>query len=315
MVMTMYAERQTIDEWQRVAEENAVARRIATAKFKLGDLGQRGGVGLRALYISGPPGVGKTHSIVDQERVWRSRGQEPLRFRPQNARELLDYFAEARGTRPLVMEEADIIFRSKPMFEILKQATDAATPDIITRIEKIDGVKVAVDINLNVPIVVSTNMDLLNDAGWDRSLLPDKDALLNRSRPVVIPSDVRALWEWSIYLGLCSNLTRSVAIRNPSGGKPLEQANPLGVQAKAMDWFTDNLNRLAVVSPRTLRHVAQFMGRAHHGDMPATVLAEELDGLMGPQNEVATTVPPKADWAMLLKNMPKGAADRRKAVV
>ena len=129
--------RQTAEDWQRVAEENIIARQINTVKFKLGDLGYRGGVGLRALYISGPPGVGKTHSIVDQERIWRSRGMEPLRFRPQSAQELMNYFAAAAGRRPLIMEEADIIFRSKPMFEILKQATDPLTPDIHTRIEAV----------------------------------------------------------------------------------------------------------------------------------------------------------------------------------
>ncbi len=185
--------RRTVTKWLEVAGQNVIARRMAAAKFKLADLGQRGGVGLRAVYISGPPGVGKTHSIVEQEKVWRSSGLEPLRFRPQNVRDLIDYFAAAQGRRPLIMEEADIIFRSKPMFEILKQATDPLTPDTFHRIEKIEGEKVEVAINLNVPIVVSTNMDLTNDAGWDKDLLADRDALFNRSRPVIVPDDTIAL--------------------------------------------------------------------------------------------------------------------------
>lgn len=295
----------TVTEWQQAANDNIIARRIATARFKLNDLGNRGGIGLRALYLSGPPGVGKTHSIVEQETIWRARGMEPLRFRPQSARELLDYFAAAEGRRPLIMEEADIIFRSKPMFEILKQATDPLTPDILYRIEKIDGEKVPVAINLNVPIVVSTNMDLCGDTGWDKDLLADRDALFNRSRPVVLPSDPLALWEWSIYLALTSHLTKTIAVRNPAGGKPFEQANPLMVQAEAMDWFTDNLNSLAIISPRTLKQAAQFMGRAYRGDMPPLILREELAGLLSRERKNPVSIPEKADWAALLRSMPK----------
>lgn len=307
--------RRTVTKWLEVAGQNVIARRMAAAKFKLADLGQRGGVGLRAVYISGPPGVGKTHSIVEQEKVWRSSGLEPLRFRPQNVRDLIDYFAAAQGRRPLIMEEADIIFRSKPMFEILKQATDPLTPDTFHRIEKIEGEKVEVAINLNVPIVVSTNMDLTNDAGWDKDLLADRDALFNRSRPVIVPDDTIALWEWSVYLALTSHLTMNVTLRNPRGGKPIEQANPLTVQAQALDWFTANVNQLAVISPRTLKHVAHFMGRAHRGDMPQSILHEELAGLLGPERSEPVPIPGKADWAMLLRLMPKNgdAAPRAQA--
>lgn len=303
--------RQTVADWRDVATDNIVARRIAAARYKLGDLGHHGGVGLRALYISGPPGIGKTHSIVEQERVWRAQGLEPLRFRPATARELLDYFAEARGSRPLIMEEADIIFRSKPMFELLKQATDPVTPDIITRLVKVDGKKIAVKIGLNVPIVVTTNLDLMGEEGWDKNLLADRDALFNRSRPVAIPNDPLALWEWSIYLALCSHLTRDVTVRNPTGGKPLMQANSLSVQAQAMDWFTANIDRLAVISPRTLKQAAQFMGRANRGDMPPAVLAEELAGLLGPAREKQFDIPQNADWSMLLKAMPKHSSEPR----
>lgn len=303
-----YSARRTVEDWRKVADENIVARRMASAQYKLGDLGGHGGVGLRAVYLSGPPGVGKTHSIVEQEAKWAAAGTQALRFRPQAARELLDYFKAADGRRPLIMEEADIIFRSKPMFEILKQATDPATPDIFYRLEKVDGEKKAVPINLNVPIVVSTNMDLCSDTGWDKSLLPDRDALFNRSRPVIIPDNPIALWEWSIYLALTSHLTRDFVVRNKQGGKPLSQANSLAVQAQAMDWFTDNLSRLAVISPRTLKHVAQCMGRARYGDMPPSVLAEELDGHLGEKRANAVQTPAKADWAALLRMMPKQAA-------
>ncbi len=305
--------RQSIEDWQQVAKHNIVARRVATARFKLGDLGNRGGIGLRALYLAGPPGVGKTHSIVEQESAWRAKGLEPIRFRPQTARELLDYFMEARGSRPMIMEEADIIFRSKAMFEILKQATDPLTPDALTRIVKIDGEKVAIDINLNVPIVVTTNMDLLSDKGWSSALLGDRDALFNRSRPIVIPDDALALWEWSIYLALCSDLTKTIFVRNPTGGKSLEQSNPLSVQAAAMDWFTTHVNQLAVISPRTLKQVSQIFGRAHRRDMPEEIFSEELSGLLGPEREQSIPVPEMADWAALLKAMPKQHDEQRRS--
>lgn len=298
-------ERRTVADWRKVADENVVARRMASAQFKLADLGTRGGVGLRAVYLCGPPGVGKTYSIVDQERRWASDGIEPLRLRPGNVRELLDHFQAAGGRRPLIMEEADIIFRSKAMFEVLKQATDPLTPDTLYRMGKVEGEQAQVAINLNVPIVVSTNMDLGSDAGWDKKLLADRDALFNRSRPVVIPDDPFSLWEWSIYLALTSHLTRDFVIRNPSGGSPITQANSLAIQTQAMEWFTKNLNRLRVISPRTLKQVAQCMGRASRGDMSAAILAEELDGQLGATRPGPLPAPANADWSALLRAVPK----------
>lgn len=207
-----------LQRWVDVPNTNPIARRMAAAEFKLGDLGSSGGVGLRAVYLCGPPGIGKTHQIIAQEQRWRLRGIEPLRIRPANVHNLIDHFAEAKGRCPLIMEEADIIFRSKPMFEVLKQATDPLTPDYLYRMVKIEKEKVQVPINLNVPIIVSTNMDLTSDEGWDKALLPDRDALFNRSWPVVFPDDPFALWEWSVYLALSTYLTIGVSIRNPHGG-------------------------------------------------------------------------------------------------
>lgn len=306
--------RRELKRWQEVGTSNIVALRMELARFKLEDLGNHGGVGDRACYISGPPGVGKTHSVVEQERNWLARGITPLRFRPRNVHELLDYFAAARGQRPLIMEEADIIFRSKPMFEILKQATDPLTPDVFYLLRKVKGEpeKIEVPISLNVPIVVTTNMDLLGQTGWDQELLADRDALFNRFQPIVIPDDPLALWEWSVYLALSSHLTMRVSLRNPGGGKPREEHNPLSVQAAALDWFTDNLNHLEVISPRTLKKVAQAMGRAHRGDMPVSVLDQELAGLCGPER-VGNTVPAKSDWSELLVSMPKTATPMKKA--
>ena len=297
--------RLTVRRWQLVATENPVAQKMAMAKFKLTDLGVNGGVGQRAVYLCGPPGIGKTHSIVEQEAVWRARGIQPLRFRPSNVRELVDYFEESAGRRPLIMEEADVIFRSKPMFEILKQATDPLTPDIFFKMSKIGKEKVAVPINLNVPIVVSTNMDLMGESGWRQELLADRDALFNRSAPISIEHDPVALWEWSVYLALTSHLTMGVTTRNPTGGRPIEQSNPLSVQAEAIDWFTDHVNELSVISPRTLKQVAQIMGRAHRGDMPKALREQELGSLLSERSTDPILIPAKADWGLLLKTMPK----------
>lgn len=299
-------DRLTAQCWERVAVENPVARQMALARFALGDLGPRG-VGLRAVYICGPAGVGKTHSIACQEAAWRSRGLSPIRFRPSNIHELLDQFENANGRHPLIMEEADIIFRSKPMFEILKQATDPETPDFIHRMKRVSkSEKASVAVSLNVPVVVSTNMDLTGDTGWRKELLADRDALFNRSQPVVVPDDPEALWEWSVYLALTSNLTLQATIRNPNGGNAIVQSNPLEVQARAIDWFTDNLNRLTVISPRTLKAIAQTMGRAHRGDLPDIIRDQQLAALLLPKERAnAIPIPAKADWGAILKAMPK----------
>jgi len=278
---------------------------MAAAEFKLGDLGSSGGVGLRAVYLCGPPGIGKTHQIIAQEQRWRLRGIEPLRIRPANVHNLIDHFAEAKGRCPLIMEEADIIFRSKPMFEVLKQATDPLTPDYLYRMVKIEKEKVQVPINLNVPIIVSTNMDLTSDEGWDKALLPDRDALFNRSWPVVFPDDPFALWEWSVYLALSTYLTIGVSIRNPQGGVPIRQDNSLVVQANAISWFTENLNRLAVISPRTLRFIAQCMGRVVREDMPKSIMEDELEALLLPERSARIEVPQQENWIGLLRYFPK----------
>lgn len=295
-------------KWLDVPNTNPIARRMKAAEFKLGDLGSAGGVGLRAAYLCGPPGIGKTHQIIAQENSWRRQGIEPIRVRPSNVRDLIDHFAAADGRSPIVMEEADIIFRSKPMFEVLKQATDPLTPDYLYRIEVIDKEKVQVAVNLNVPIIVSTNMDLTSDEGWDKDLIPDRDALFNRSWPVVFPDDPIALWEWSVYLALTTYLTKGVMLRHPNGGPPISQENPLAVQAQAIEWFTENLNRLAVISPRTLKFVAQCMGRAHFGDMPVAIMKDELDGLLLPKLDAPFGPSHNEDWCSLLLHLPKQPA-------
>jgi hypothetical protein len=308
--------RRTVRQWMQVPAGNAIAEQLALAKFKLGDLGNRGGVGLRALYLCGPQGVGKTHSIVEQEAIWRKAGLNPVRFRPRTVHELLDQFRDARGVGPLVMEEADIIFRSKPMFEILKQATDPKTPDTFWRTEMVDKKKENVAINLNVPIIVSTNMDLWDTNLWDAKLVNDRDALFERSSPVVVPRDPYLLWEWSVYLALSSHLTRDVHVRSRNSGKPHLLANPLEVQHAAITWFTTNAASLLSISPRTLKKIAEIFGRRHRDDMPAAIAATELSSLMTEPREMAQ--PTNANWAELLFKMPKVAAptpnrSRRKA--
>ncbi|MBX7459842.1 hypothetical protein [Qipengyuania huizhouensis] len=298
--------RKTVAQWRKVLLENPIARQIGLVRFKLADVGQVGGVGLRALYICGPQGVGKTHSIVEQEAVWRSRKLRPIRCRPRNVHELVDQFKEAKGLGPLIMEEADIIFRSKPMFEILKQATDPKTPDIFSRMEKTKEGKVRVDINLNVPIVVSTNMDLWDDTQWDKTLMNDRDALFERSAPIVLMRDPFMLWEWSVYLALASHLTRDVCVRNPSGGRPLLLSNSLIVQSEAISWFTDNARALKSISPRTLKKVSEIFGRRQRGDMPDEIATIELQALLGEAR--AMPQPTNADWAKLLQEMPKASS-------
>lgn len=308
---TKTKERNTVAEWRKVPLENPIARQIELVRFKLADVGQAGGVGLRALYICGPQGVGKTHSIVEQEAVWRSRKLLPIRCRPRNVHELVDQFKEAKGLGPLVMEEADIIFRSKPMFEILKQATDPKTPDVFHRMEKTSEGKRRVAINLNVPIVVSTNMDLWDDTLWDKALVNDRDALFERSAPIVLMRDPFMLWEWSVYLALVSHLTRDVSVRNPNGGRPLTQSNSLSVQDEAIRWFTDNASALKSISPRTLKKVSDIIGRRKRGDMPDEIANIELRGLLGESR--AMSQPENADWAKLLKEMPKTTARQHKS--
>tara|TARA_R110002124_G_C8972546_1_gene515300 strand:- start:10995 stop:11993 length:999 start_codon:yes stop_codon:yes gene_type:complete len=297
--------RKSATSWEKVPIENPIARRMNAAKFRLNDLGDRGGIGTRAAYLCGPPGVGKTYNIVQQEKYWKENGIDTIRFRPRNVHDLLDHFKMACGKSPLVMEEADVIFRSRPMFEILKQATDPETPDKFHRFEKVKTTKVSVYISLNVPIIVSTNMDLLKDDGWDKNLLPDRDALFERAMPISVPNDPFFLWEWSVYLALTSRLTEPVTIRNPNGGMPIKANNSLAVQAAAIDWFTDHVPSLISISPRILKKVAALFGRIHRGDMPQHIADDELSGLVGKKRDMPA--PKKADWITLLTSVPKSS--------
>jgi hypothetical protein len=136
-------------------------------------------------------------------------------------------------------------------------------------------------------------------------LVADRDALFNRSQPVVFDADPEELWEWAVYLALTSNLTAPVTLRGKGGGAPRKEWNSLDVQSRALDWFTDNAPRLDVIGPRTLGQITQIMGRSHRGDMPSEMAEEELASLLLPTSRTGMRALQKSDWAALLRAMPK----------
>jgi DNA polymerase III delta prime subunit len=228
--------RETYDDWVKVPKTNAVALKMKLARETCETVA-RGG--LPVAYLSGPPGIGKTQAVRD------AVGERHVRSNPTNYRDLLAAFAQADAQGvPLWLDEADVIFRTDRMLNVLKVATGA-------RRERVYNGQ-----RLDVPLFVTTNQSLdAREIGgwWDKGLLPHATALFNRSHPVVITGDALELWEYSVYV---AQTTRMLA--NDEDGDGI----PLGVRNDALDWFTYNVHRLDVVAPRTLAKACDLMARS-----------------------------------------------------
>lgn len=256
--MSTLTDRTSLEDWQAVAADNPIACDLNRATSWVEQVCQ----GSRTVaYICGAAGVGKTHAIGRGLQIAKSRGLEPVYCNPATYREMVEAYAEAGGKRPVVFEEADQIFGTERMLNILKIATDEAGPRVYGQ----NGKK---PVKLDAPTLVATNQNLNDDALFAPKLRTHIHAVRSRNVPLVISTEPLLLWEYSCYLAIAKDL-----IRHNNRGQGIS----VHIQNMALEWFTQNLWRLDEVSPRRLRGIALGIDRYW----------ERAQGAWGPGGEAA----------------------------
>ena len=266
-------DRMKFADWMTVPDQNAVA-----AGFRLA----RECVGLvvaghwPVAWLSGPGGIGKTVVTKNAIAEWKAKSLEPVFANPANARELLAALKTAKGKRPVIMEEADTIFRSDKCLNILKIATDRRGTGIY------DGIRVT------APLIIATNAPLHDLTVWDKKLRPHIEALFNRVSPVTISFDRRENWEYACYLGLSTDMLRWT---------PKGQTISAVTTVRALSWFTENMNDIELLSARTLCNVAEWMTI-----LSPDALESRLKSVCRPANSNRLPIP-FIDWQTVVAEM------------
>ncbi len=234
--------RMSLQEWEAVKTENPVAQDLSRAALWAEQVCQRS---RSVAYICGAAGVGKTYAVDQGLQTAKRRGVRPVYCNPASYRDMVDAYAEADGKRPVVFEEADQVFGTERMLNVLKLATDESGPRVYGR----NGKR---PVRLDAPTLLTSNRDLNEDAHFAPKLRPHVQALRSRSVPLVISADPLPLWEYACYLAITKGL-----IRQNSGGQGIS----VRIQDAALAWFTEHLWRLDEVSPRRLREIARSIDR------------------------------------------------------
>lgn len=259
--------------WMTVPDENAVAAGFREARESVG-LVVAGD--WPVAWLSGPGGIGKTVITKTAIKTWQEKGLEPVFANPANARELLGAMKTAKGRRPIIMEEADTIFRSDKCLNILKIATDRKGTGVY------DGVRVT------APLIIATNAPLHDLTQWDKKLRPHIEALFNRVPPVTISFDRHANWQYACYLALSTDM-----LRWTPKGRTISAATT----ARALSWFTAHLNEIELLSARTLCNVAEWMTI-----LSPDALESKLNSICRPT--VGNLLPiPIIDWRSVVAEM------------
>lgn len=230
----------TYDDWADVTLSNPVASQMKMAQ-EMTQAVVSGG--LQIAYLSGPPGVGK--NIAVRRALKGMSAPEPVKANPTNYRDLLTSIQMARQRSAILwMDEADVIFRSERMINLIKTATGRKEDRHYNRV------------SVDVPMIVSTNASLDQSQiknWWKSDLVHHAEALFNRSPPVVIPNDQTYLWEYSVNLAVTTSMLWS-----DDDGDGICMSH----RQEAVNWFTENVYRLDVVSPRTLYEAANLLNRS-----------------------------------------------------
>lgn len=244
-------------------------------------------------WISGPGGCGKTHGAQKAIRNFRARGLEPVYCNPGNYRDVVSAVKDAKvyhgskmvGHRLIVMDEADVIFRSDKCLNLLKIATDRAGTGIY------DG------IDVRVPMVVTTNAPLDEIAATDKVRGEHLRALFNRVPPVTISYDRRANYDYAVSLALTTDLLRFT---------PAKQQISRETVARTLEWFTAEFNRIELLTARTLANIAEYY-TSFSPDTARTMLDRLL--LPGGGNRNLPS-PPTSNWTAIVDE----AVDRKRAL-
>jgi hypothetical protein len=241
----------------------------------------------RAAYLHGPSGVGKTHTMTDALMLIKMRGTDPIECHPGRYQDMLKGFQAAyEADTAIVFEEADVIWRSEKMLNILKIAT---CPLRSPSQRLYDGIPVT------APIFVTTNVDLEDETLWFPRLKVHILAVLRRCTPRGVSNDRRSLAEYTqglaVYHGLINHVETEIwGVRHTT-------TRPIADRAHALKWFTEQQNNLVSVSPASLKQVAAAF---EYSDPFERGL--ELDALLVPDENRRGTVPDYEDWTSVIKN-------------
>lgn len=263
--------------WDKVEQSNSVSRQLRAMALTADRVAAET---KRAAFLYGPPGVGKTNTIREALLLFKLRGYAPVECHPARYQDLLSAFAEAEGVRPVVLEEADVVWRSERMLNILKIALDP-TRTIARRVYQ--------GVNIAAPIYLTTNIDLSNFAGASRTLQTHGPALFRRVPPRGVSASLDDIWQFSVVLalrhGLIDNTEQEV------WGVLRSQPRPLDLRVEALKWFSEQRENLVSVSPGSLKQVALAFDY-EAGDHRQL----ELETLLVPANRRVRLVRDGIDW-------------------
>lgn len=264
-------------DWKLIEKNNVVTRQLAAMTLRADEVaaGYR-----RAAFLYGPPGVGKSMTVSEALLHFKLRGHDPVECHPANYQQFLEAFAEADGVRPLVLEEADVVWRSERMMNILKIATDKARS--LTQ-------RVYQGINIAAPIYLTTNIDLSNLATAGSALKKHGPALFRRVSPRGVRASTRDLWEYSVVVALLHGLLDQA--EEEIWGVMRKQPRSLELRARALKWFSEQRENLMSVSPGTLKEVALAFDYADPDHQQL-----ELDALLVPAAQRSPLVRDGFDW-------------------
>lgn len=130
----------TYEDWLSVAHDNDVAVKMRDVTMSIQNLikGRE-----RCVMIAGPSGVGKGHAVAS------GLACIPLESNPTNYLSLLTVLGQAAGLGvPVLMQEADVIFRSERMLNVLKRALEDDPAE-----RRYDGR------NIGAQVIVTTNRE------------------------------------------------------------------------------------------------------------------------------------------------------------
>ncbi|WP_159983715.1 MULTISPECIES: ATP-binding protein, partial [unclassified Novosphingobium] len=244
-------------------------------------------------WLSGPGGCGKTHAARGAIKAFEKRGLSPIFCNPSSYRDVLSTLKSAKvfsgnklvGKRLVVMEEADVIFRSDKCLNLLKIATDRAG------LGQYDGVDV------RVPMMVTTNAPLDELAATDKRRGEHLRALFNRVPPMTISYDRRANYDYAVSLALTTDLLRFT---------PAKQQISRATVARALEKFTSEFNRFEILTARTLSNIAEY-----YTTFSPQTAETMIERLFLPSGEVRQLPPPpQSDWIAVIDE----AVQRRRAI-
>lgn len=268
-------------DWDSIPLQNEVAKSFHQAQEFVNAV--EGGE-LPVVWLAGPGGVGKTHAMKQAIARWKLRDLEPVYSNPSNYNDVVKAFKTAKGKRPIIMDEADVIFRSDKCLNLLKIATDTK------------GTGYYEGVNVRAPLIATTNAPLGDTAKFKAELRPHISALLNRVPPVTISFDRFAGWEYACSVAMNTTLTAHTTKGRAISAKTL---------VKALRWFTDNMNDIELLSARTLYNVCEWMTIYSDTTVEKT-LAEQIGGVKGRRAAI-----PLIDWDYEVSRRIRKAATER----